>query len=277
MYIERLLLGSYDSNSVARHNIQLLCKYHLRDHHVWQCRPLFSKNLTIFIETNVCYRILSESFGKLFRYNIICNLWMRSFILHNLPNSFSKRGTRVWMFICIVNFIGPTCYQIAWAEYGIGKAEASVSQKLRKLKFRKFEYIQFLAIVLPRICEFSYFRVWTPWAQQKDWHLQLLWRHANLGLIFGSGKRKSILEFFLVPIFEPIESKPISSLHPVIFQFSLLSTGSIRGRCYDHNFLQILTIFGKKLAFFSQTNVMIQFLHNLALFSDWWSGAYSKA
>jgi hypothetical protein len=35
-----------------------------------------------------------------------------------------------------------------------------------------------------------------------------------------------------------------------------------RGRCYDHNFLR----FGKKLAFFSKTNVMIKILHNLALF-----------
>jgi hypothetical protein len=39
-----------------------------------------------------------------------------------------------------------------------------------------------------------------------------------------------------------------------------------RGRCYDHNFLQFLPIFGEKLAFFSKTNVMIKFLHNLALF-----------
>jgi hypothetical protein len=31
-----------------------------------------------------------------------------------------------------------------------------------------------------------------------------------------------------------------------------------RGRCYDHNFLRFLPIFGeKKLAFFSKTNVMI--------------------
>jgi hypothetical protein len=41
---------------------------------------------------------------------------------------------------------------------------------------------------------------------------------------------------------------------------------SIRGRCYDHNFLRFSTIFGKKLAFFSKTNVMIKILHNLALF-----------
>jgi hypothetical protein len=33
--------------------------------------------------------------------------------------------------------------------------------------------------------------------------------------------------------------------------------------CYDHNFLQFSA---KKLAFFSKTNVMIKFLHNLALF-----------
>jgi hypothetical protein len=38
-------------------------------------------------------------------------------------------------------------------------------------------------------------------------------------------------------------------------------------RCYDHNFLQFLTIFGEKLAFFSKTNVMIIFLKKLALFS----------
>jgi hypothetical protein len=39
-----------------------------------------------------------------------------------------------------------------------------------------------------------------------------------------------------------------------------------RGRCYDHNFRRFLTIFGKKLAFFLKTNVMIKILHNLALF-----------
>jgi hypothetical protein len=31
------------------------------------------------------------------------------------------------------------------------------------------------------------------------------------------------------------------------------------GRCYDHNFLRFLTIFGKKMAFFLNTNVMINF------------------
>jgi hypothetical protein len=39
-----------------------------------------------------------------------------------------------------------------------------------------------------------------------------------------------------------------------------------RGRCYDHNFRQFLEFFGKKMAFFSKTNVMIKFLNNLALF-----------
>jgi hypothetical protein len=38
------------------------------------------------------------------------------------------------------------------------------------------------------------------------------------------------------------------------------------GQCYDHNFLQYLPNFGEKMAFFSKTNVMIKFLHNLALF-----------
>jgi hypothetical protein len=40
----------------------------------------------------------------------------------------------------------------------------------------------------------------------------------------------------------------------------------IWGRCYYHNFLRFSTIFGKKLAFFSNTNVMIKIFHNLALF-----------
>jgi hypothetical protein len=40
----------------------------------------------------------------------------------------------------------------------------------------------------------------------------------------------------------------------------------IRGRCCDHNFLRFLPIFGEKMAFFSKTNVMIKFLHNIALF-----------
>jgi hypothetical protein len=39
-----------------------------------------------------------------------------------------------------------------------------------------------------------------------------------------------------------------------------------RGRCYDHNFLRFLMIFGEKMAFVSKTNVMIKILHNLALF-----------
>jgi hypothetical protein len=29
------------------------------------------------------------------------------------------------------------------------------------------------------------------------------------------------------------------------------------GRCYDHNFLRFLPMFGKKLSFFSKTNAMI--------------------
>jgi hypothetical protein len=37
-------------------------------------------------------------------------------------------------------------------------------------------------------------------------------------------------------------------------------------RCYDHNFLRFLPIFGEKMAFFSKTNVMIKIWHNLALF-----------
>jgi hypothetical protein len=39
-----------------------------------------------------------------------------------------------------------------------------------------------------------------------------------------------------------------------------------RGRCYDHNFLRFFPIFGEKLAFFFNTNVMINFFQNLALF-----------
>jgi hypothetical protein len=51
--------------------------------------------------------------------------------------------------------------------------------------------------------------------------------------------------------------------------FFLLKTTTLHipwGRCYDHNFLRFLTIFGKKLAFFSKNNVMVKILHNLALF-----------
>jgi hypothetical protein len=39
-----------------------------------------------------------------------------------------------------------------------------------------------------------------------------------------------------------------------------------RDRFYDHDFLRFSTIFGEKMAFLSKTNVMIKFLHNLALF-----------
>jgi hypothetical protein len=38
-----------------------------------------------------------------------------------------------------------------------------------------------------------------------------------------------------------------------------------RGRCYDYNFLRFLLIFGKKLAFFSKTNVVINFFQKLAV------------
>jgi hypothetical protein len=36
------------------------------------------------------------------------------------------------------------------------------------------------------------------------------------------------------------------------------------GRCYDHNFLRFSPIFGEKMAFFLNTNVLIKFLNNLA-------------
>jgi hypothetical protein len=40
-----------------------------------------------------------------------------------------------------------------------------------------------------------------------------------------------------------------------------------RGRCYDHNFLRFLPIFGEKIGvFLKETNVMIKILQNLALF-----------
>jgi hypothetical protein len=38
------------------------------------------------------------------------------------------------------------------------------------------------------------------------------------------------------------------------------------GLCYDHNFLRFSPIFGEKIAFFLNTNVMINFCQNLALF-----------
>jgi hypothetical protein len=50
------------------------------------------------------------------------------------------------------------------------------------------------------------------------------------------------------------------------FGFALFSFFESRGRCYEHNFLRFLPIFGKKLASFSKTNVIIKILHNLALF-----------
>jgi hypothetical protein len=39
-----------------------------------------------------------------------------------------------------------------------------------------------------------------------------------------------------------------------------------RDRCYDHNFLRFLTIFGEKMAFFLKNQCYDQFFHNLALF-----------
>jgi hypothetical protein len=35
------------------------------------------------------------------------------------------------------------------------------------------------------------------------------------------------------------------------------------GQCYDHNFLQFLTIFGKQIGVFLKNNVMIKILHIL--------------
>jgi hypothetical protein len=52
----------------------------------------------------------------------------------------------------------------------------------------------------------------------------------------------------------------------ITFSETKIATSVTRGRCYDHNFLRFLTIFGEKMAFLSQTNVMIKILHNLALF-----------
>jgi hypothetical protein len=40
----------------------------------------------------------------------------------------------------------------------------------------------------------------------------------------------------------------------------------IWGRCYDHNFLRFLTVFGEKNGVFLKNNVMIKILQNLALF-----------
>jgi hypothetical protein len=40
----------------------------------------------------------------------------------------------------------------------------------------------------------------------------------------------------------------------------------IWGRCYDHNFLRFFPIFGEKMAFFLNTNVMIKLFSSLALF-----------
>jgi hypothetical protein len=45
-----------------------------------------------------------------------------------------------------------------------------------------------------------------------------------------------------------------------------LATQHSWDRCYDHNFLRFSTIFGEKIGVLSKTNVMIKFLHNLALF-----------
>jgi hypothetical protein len=46
-----------------------------------------------------------------------------------------------------------------------------------------------------------------------------------------------------------------------------LSSTLTRGRCYDHNFLRLSTIFGEKIGvFLKKTNVMINILQNLALF-----------
>jgi hypothetical protein len=68
----------------------------------------------------------------------------------------------------------------------------------------------------------------------------------------------------------------LSSLAPS----KTVRTSATRGRCYDQNFLRFSSIFGKKLACFSKTNVMIKLLHNLALFcvknANFFSEFFSK-
>jgi hypothetical protein len=45
----------------------------------------------------------------------------------------------------------------------------------------------------------------------------------------------------------------------VMYLINMGTFNSTKGRCYDQNFQRFSTIFGEKLAFFSNTNVMIEF------------------
>jgi hypothetical protein len=62
---------------------------------------------------------------------------------------------------------------------------------------------------------------------------------------------------------------PLVYLRPfgIFYGHLVYLTSAFWGRCYDHNFLQFFPIFGKKLAFFLNTNIMIKLFQNFALFS----------
>jgi hypothetical protein len=73
-----------------------------------------------------------------------------------------------------------------------------------------------------------------------------------------------VLFFPISPWAEAEDAKKLCSVFsPALSHAHLFEMA--RGRCYDHNFRRFLPIFGKKLAFFSKTNVMIDFFQNSAL------------
>jgi hypothetical protein len=70
-------------------------------------------------------------------------------------------------------------------------------------------------------------------------------------------------------------SEPGSFIHEAVLVSSALSQQLFlfravarvtRGRCYDHNFLRFLKIFGEKIGVFLKNQFMIKILPNLALF-----------
>jgi hypothetical protein len=110
------------------------------------------------------------------------------------------------------------------------------------------------------------------WSIQEFWLNYLIWlklrgnkNHVCM-YIFWSQEKFLDAAFRLTSQNRVVGGSPFWAFAISIQIFTVDSVTRL-GRCYDHNHWQrFLPIFGKKLAFFSKTNVMIQFLNNLALF-----------
>jgi hypothetical protein len=85
--------------------------------------------------------------------------------------------------------------------------------------------------------------------------IELLLAQIERGL--SSGQQHYVTDPDLYPVNQPIPKIESQSQ----------CTGETRGRCYGHNFLRFLPIFGEKIAFFSKLKVMIKFLQKLTVWA----------